>query len=1076
MGARFISKLILYLVISVFQFLCFSPYNWADNPQFQKIAGVKTIEESRPSFDQEFYISENNEAKFNLLIKTPGKINATATWSGTAINLALILNGPGQVGYYARRDGPSPLTLEFEITRDLLAAGENWSLRIVNFQKGKSATGKISITLPEASYLLSESGLEKADKEIELVNRDVKIDQQIQIKPKIEVSKPKPRQEELKIAMPSVKVLYPNGGEVWEAGKTYEIRWTSQNIGDYVNITFLSADKSGKDIIITRVRNTGLYFYTVPESLTGEDSRIIRVSSKSTKDETWVQDESDAPFIIMGRAEGERDEPVLTSLKTFAIEIDGKYLKYGERDVGINLVWSNQPAFEWRFYADNDFGPIEPGRPIGLYNIANRNFVVYGSRRWGINLVWTDGRGRDPKDWKIEIGELKGRIWLKNLTQEKNRANPYLVYGLRRSGINLDWGSKPALPNIKIVFPEQSAQDLDIDKQFGQMDQALNVYYGDKLEKIVQQGRAHNWLVRKAFDLLKLEDVEEKYIHYGLAFADSPWFGLPETFSDKNPGGSIVAGVRDDLRNVRPVDAKDTLEVKYYFNHGVGRENKPNIFLGARFVLSYVIGSVRALYAMDNFSHYANDTPIKADGYKCSDVIVQNRKDNKKGWAIGADQYAMDLYKLALRFWPENDLERDPSLNQLSKIDQDILIKNTCGKDDSELGMALTTYLGGNPFILTKEGGPTWPIWVPDNPDNLREKLIQNKPPRSKRASAIYLGWALHMIHDLCMPYHAVNMTGLRHSGWEKTVDKFIKEGAYDHLPVWGTGKYKYSEKSVYNPWLPFTLLDRKIRCAYFSDREFRERLSYIIKESKEAYKNISGDSIDLLEKKINFYNTGRAILVTQGVIRNLEEQIREAERKALPTFEYLLDIALKETYAMIACLRYRGAGFRGSVTDERGAGVDWALLSFISEDGSVFQTGSEQGNYAIVLPKLGKYSLVVEHKDYPKYEPKGYFILEEGGFRLLNIKIPKIQFKTGIAGHVVYSNNRPLQGAEVCAVKAEDLSKKCTRTDTAGYFNLGLGPGKYSIVVTHPNFKTVQSQVEVKNDYVTINFKLEYR
>jgi hypothetical protein len=54
---------------------------------------------------------------FNFTVNSVGTINAGATWTGTAANLALILNGPGQVGYYARNDGSSPLSLNYSIIK-----------------------------------------------------------------------------------------------------------------------------------------------------------------------------------------------------------------------------------------------------------------------------------------------------------------------------------------------------------------------------------------------------------------------------------------------------------------------------------------------------------------------------------------------------------------------------------------------------------------------------------------------------------------------------------------------------------------------------------------------------------------------------------------------------------------------------------------------------------------------------------------------------------------------------------------------------------------------------------------------
>jgi hypothetical protein len=86
----------------------------------------------------------------DLQVPGPGRIEARAEWTGTATKLALILNGPGKTQYYARKDGPSPLTLSFDITADLLAKGTAWKISVADFQANSSAQGTVRITLPKA--------------------------------------------------------------------------------------------------------------------------------------------------------------------------------------------------------------------------------------------------------------------------------------------------------------------------------------------------------------------------------------------------------------------------------------------------------------------------------------------------------------------------------------------------------------------------------------------------------------------------------------------------------------------------------------------------------------------------------------------------------------------------------------------------------------------------------------------------------------------------------------------------------------------------------------------------------------
>ncbi|MCX8160212.1 MAG: hypothetical protein N3G18_04680 [Candidatus Saccharicenans sp.] len=130
--------------------------------QIQPMKRVVPLNQKIVSQTMNFSITGTGEAAFSLSIGTAGKIRATTSWTGTAGSLALILNGPGQTQYYARRDGGSPLNLEFEISQELLAQGNGWKLRIASFQPGISAEGKIILELPAGSSVVQQSGQPKA--------------------------------------------------------------------------------------------------------------------------------------------------------------------------------------------------------------------------------------------------------------------------------------------------------------------------------------------------------------------------------------------------------------------------------------------------------------------------------------------------------------------------------------------------------------------------------------------------------------------------------------------------------------------------------------------------------------------------------------------------------------------------------------------------------------------------------------------------------------------------------------------------------------------------------------------------
>jgi len=79
-------------------------------------------------------------------VQKPGKIIMDASFSGT--ELALILNGPGQLGYYARVDGPGPLHLEYNVTNTELLKGTAWRASLVNFSSKPASDVQLDIDRP----------------------------------------------------------------------------------------------------------------------------------------------------------------------------------------------------------------------------------------------------------------------------------------------------------------------------------------------------------------------------------------------------------------------------------------------------------------------------------------------------------------------------------------------------------------------------------------------------------------------------------------------------------------------------------------------------------------------------------------------------------------------------------------------------------------------------------------------------------------------------------------------------------------------------------------------------------------
>lgn len=114
---------------------------------------------------------------------------------------------------------------------------------------------------------------------------------------------------------PSITVLSPNGGEQWEIGKTYQIKWSAPLL-NLVNILLYKGNNCSLNSVTSKqvcgnvvnfsqtpptalavnMPNTGLYSWIVPSFLTtGEDYRI----AIQNPDNLPFIDQSDASFSII---------------------------------------------------------------------------------------------------------------------------------------------------------------------------------------------------------------------------------------------------------------------------------------------------------------------------------------------------------------------------------------------------------------------------------------------------------------------------------------------------------------------------------------------------------------------------------------------------------------------------------------------------------------------------------------------------------------------------------------------------------------------------------------------------------
>lgn len=124
----------------------------------------------------------------------------------------------------------------------------------------------------------------------------------------------------------------------------------------------------------------------------------------------------------------------------------GPYVVYGEREYGINLIRRSTSAAEWTLLISDGgvFDDLHYDQPFALYNESAGAYVEYGAREYGIDLVWDDdpsyewslrgytGHGVRWREWDEVLGS--SHVGLFN-----HAAGLYVVEGEREYGIDLVW-------------------------------------------------------------------------------------------------------------------------------------------------------------------------------------------------------------------------------------------------------------------------------------------------------------------------------------------------------------------------------------------------------------------------------------------------------------------------------------------------------------------------------------------------------------------------------------------------------------------------------------------------------------
>ena len=122
---------------------------------------------------------------------------------------------------------------------------------------------------------------------------------------------------------------------------------------------------------------------------------------------------------------------------------EAAYVRYGEREWGINLVWDTNPVEAFHFWRQDmaDSWPLKYDEPIAIqipYG-GSASWLCYTVRNWGINLGW----GEAPQlQWRITGGDAGAEIAGSTPCGLYNTvAGDHVIYCEREWGINLRWAN-----------------------------------------------------------------------------------------------------------------------------------------------------------------------------------------------------------------------------------------------------------------------------------------------------------------------------------------------------------------------------------------------------------------------------------------------------------------------------------------------------------------------------------------------------------------------------------------------------------------------------------------------------------
>ncbi len=145
-------------------------------------------------------------------------------------------------------------------------------------------------------------------------------------------------------AQPSIKITSPNGGEVWNKGSIYDIKWNSSNVSKiYIKLRKGSDTYNGTSGAVSGViDNFGSFRWTVPTDLPDGSDYAIRVLS----DNGSVIDDSDAPFTVVSSTTTSTPASIgfykPNSVIPFSSATCGETIIFRVDNINSNQVWLTQ--------------------------------------------------------------------------------------------------------------------------------------------------------------------------------------------------------------------------------------------------------------------------------------------------------------------------------------------------------------------------------------------------------------------------------------------------------------------------------------------------------------------------------------------------------------------------------------------------------------------------------------------------------------------------------------------------------------------------------------------------------------